>query len=104
MSDIRQPLYGTEARKAGEALRIREAVRRTGVPHGHVRAEITGHGQYQCTAKALDALLERYWDTPVSRLYEEIKDEQGDPYYETDGLTKVEAIMILAELRGHATN
>lgn len=72
--------------------------------HGTIRAEIAGHGQYETTFKALDALLEMYWDEPLTRLYARLKEEQGDPYYDTHGMTRIEAIMVLAELRGHATN
>jgi hypothetical protein len=77
---------------------------RTGVPTGHIRAQIAGHGQYQCTAKAFDAMLELYWDRPLSWLYGELKERHGDPEYDCSDLTRVEAIMILQELEGHATN
>lgn len=71
---------------------------------GTVRAEIAGHGQYETTARDLDALLHEHWGTPVHKLFSEIKERLGDPYYDTTDLTKIEAIMILAELSGLATN
>lgn len=72
--------------------------------HGTVRAEIAGHGQYETSAAALDELIRQHWDTPLPRLYAEIKERQGDPEYDTAGLTKIEAILIIAELDGLATN
>lgn len=71
---------------------------------GTVRAEIAGHGQYETTARDLDTLIHEHWGTPVHKLFKELKERQGDPYYDTTGLTKIEAIMILAELDGLATN
>lgn len=75
-----------------------------GQKHGHVRAEIAGHGQYQCTATSLDTLIELHWDRSVRSLAEEVKERHGDQYYDTHGLAKIELIMILAELSGLATN
>jgi hypothetical protein len=75
-----------------------------GQRHGTIRAEIAGHGQYETTFKALDAMLELYWDAPLTKLYAEIKERTGDPWYDTSDLTRIEAIMILQELEGHATN
>jgi hypothetical protein len=72
--------------------------------HGTIRAEIAGHGQYETSAAALDELLMSYWSWPISKLYREIKERQGDPEYDTEGLRKIEAILILAELEGLATN
>lgn len=77
---------------------------RTGVPHGHVRAQIAGHGQYQCTATSLDTLIENYWHRSARSLAQEVKDRQGDPEYDTHGLAKIELILIIAELSGLATN
>lgn len=71
---------------------------------GHIRAEIAGHGTYETTFAALDAMLELYWDKPLSELYAMLKEGHGDPGYETARLTRTEAIMILQELEGHATN
>lgn len=96
--DMRQPVYGDQARK------LRAQIAAAGVPPGHVRATIAGHGQYQTTFKALDAMLELYWDQPLSKLYRTLKERTGDPEYDTHDLTRVEAIMILQELEGHATN
>lgn len=71
---------------------------------GHIRAEIVGHGTYETTFKALDAMLEMYWDTPLPELYRLLKEGHGDPGYSTTRMTRTEAIMILQELQGHATN
>lgn len=71
---------------------------------GTIRAEIAGHGQYETTFKAFEAIQEMYDTYTLERLYGEIKELQGDPEYDTAGLTRTEAIMILAELNGHATN
>jgi hypothetical protein len=75
-----------------------------GQKHGTVRAEIAGHGQYETSAKALDELIHEWWPVSLHKLYEEIKELQGDRYYDTHGLTKIEAVFIIAELTGHATN
>lgn len=71
---------------------------------GTIRAEIAGHGQYETTFAAFEALQEMYAPLTLARLFAEIKDRQGDPEYDTAGLTRTEAIMILAELNGMATN
>lgn len=81
-----------------------DAIRRTRVPHSHVRAEIAGHGQYQCAAVSLDALIDEFWGLSRAKLIAELKERQGDPEYDTHGLSKIEMIMILAELSGLATN
>lgn len=72
--------------------------------YGHVRAEIAGHGQYQCTATSLDLMIENYWHRSARSLTEEIQERQGDSSYNTHGMAKIELIMILAELSGLATN
>jgi hypothetical protein len=77
---------------------------RVGVPKGNVRTEIAGHGQYQCTAVDLDALIEEHWGDSVEKLRRLVKETQGDPEYDTHGLAKIELIMIIAELSGFATN
>lgn len=72
--------------------------------HGTVRAEIAGHGQYETRASDLCALIDEHWDDSMDSLRKDVKDFHGDPYYDTDGLTKIELIMIIAELSGLATN
>jgi hypothetical protein len=72
--------------------------------HGTIRAEIAGHGQYETTAVDLDALIEEHWRDPIESLRRDNKETQGDPEYDTHGLTKVELILIIAELSGFATN
>jgi hypothetical protein len=80
------------------------AITRTRVPNGHIRAEISGHGQYQCAAVSLDMLIDEYWGLSRAKLIAEVKERQGDPEYDTHGLSKIELIMIIAELSGVATN
>ena len=72
--------------------------------HGTIRAEIAGHGQYETTFRAFEAVQEMYEGDNLQTLYRYLKDEHGDPGYDTSGLTRTECIMILAELRGHSTN
>lgn len=74
------------------------------VPTGHVRVEIAGHGQYQCRTADLDALIEEYWGDSMESLRKDIKDYHGDPDYNTHGMTKIELIMVIAEMSGLATN
>jgi hypothetical protein len=72
--------------------------------HGTIRAEIAGHGQYETTFQAFEMVQASYDKVSLARLYEMLKEEHGDPEYDTSGLTRTECIMILSELRGHATN
>lgn len=71
---------------------------------GTVRAEIAGHGTYETTFAAFEAMQELYDNDQLRTLYRYLREEQGDPGYVTKGLTRTECLMILAELRGHATN
>jgi len=71
---------------------------------GTMRGEIAGHGQYETTFKAFEALQDQYDGWRMDRLVTEIKELQGDPEYDTEGLTRTEMLLILAELNGHATN
>ena len=72
--------------------------------HGTVRAEISGHGQYETSAAALDALIDANWGCSRAALIAEVKDRQGDSEYDCHGLGKIELILIIAELDGLATN
>lgn len=40
----------------------------------------------------------------MERLGAELKELHGDPGYDTSGLTRTEALLILCELHGHSTN
>lgn len=71
------------------------------------------HGTYQTRVGALDLMIQRYLlgvpDGPPASvtdyrdaLQEEIRERQGDSTYTVTTVT--EALMILAELHGHATN
>lgn len=72
--------------------------------NGTIRAEIAGHGQYETTFAAFEAVQAMYDNDRLDRLYQMLKEEHGDPGYDTSGLTRTECLMILQELRGHATN
>jgi hypothetical protein len=75
-----------------------------GQRNGTLRAEIAGHGQYETTFQAFEAVQEMYAGDPLRNLYRYLKEDHGDPEYDTSGLTRTECLMILQELRGHATN
>lgn len=97
-----------------------------------ITIEITGHGQYQTSAEALGMMMARYLPSSVEKLRAIIAEEHGagcEGHYDTDeallsgvGIgepvycdgtcvtnyrdlqTVTECLMILAELRGYATN
>lgn len=98
MSDIREPLHGETAD------RMRAALRRSGVPNGAIRANIAGHGSFTIRAIDLDAVIEEHWGDTPAQLIKSIKDAMGDPYYDASGMTKIELIMVVAELSGLGTN
>ena len=87
---------------------VQEVVVRRGVPHGHVRAEIPGRGQYQTDTASFDALLAEYGSWDVKRLKAKLQkrsDEQhggGIDYSDLRSVT--ECLFIMAELSGLATN
>lgn len=72
--------------------------------HGTLRAQIAGHGQYETTFAAFEAVQEMYESYRLETLYRELKELHGDPGYDTTGLTRTECLMILQELNGHSTN
>lgn len=71
---------------------------------GTIRAEIAGHGTYETTFAAFEAVQAMYETEPLHMLCKRLKEEHGQPGYITKGLTRTECLMILQELRGHATN
>lgn len=71
---------------------------------GTVRAEIAGHGQFETSGTSLDKLINRHWEMSLKELGNEIKERLGDPTYATEGLSKIELMLIIAELDGLATN
>lgn len=75
-----------------------------GQKRGTIRAEIAGHGQYETTFAAFEAVQEMYAGDDLRTLYRYLKEEHGDPEYDTSGMTRTECLMVLQELRGHATN
>lgn len=97
-----------------------------------ITVNIAGHGAYQTTVYALDALIGEYLPASVSELRRKIAEKAGEGcegHYDDDATltsgagigeprycdgscdawyadltTVTECLMILAELRGHATN
>lgn len=62
------------------------------------------HGTYQCEAASLDIMIMRYLPATLAELNVMLNERHGtEPgYFEAQSLT--EALMILAELDGYATN
>lgn len=75
-----------------------------GQKYGTVRAEIAGHGQYETTAVALDELISEHWSKSRATLIKDVKEMQGDQAYDCHGLSRIELILIIAELTGLAIN
>lgn len=69
-----------------------------------IRLESSVHGQYECHAADLDVIITQYRGYTLPQLQSMIESDQGVPHdsYKINSLT--EAYMILAELRGYATN
>lgn len=66
---------------------------------------VGGHGQFETTFELFDSLMAEYAVFDVFMLHVEIKELVGDQGYEVSDLTtRIECLMILAELRGLATN
>jgi hypothetical protein len=86
-------------------LRINRLAREDAKRRGLITMEVGGHGQFQTTAGSLDRLMAEYAGYDVAALRTEIKDLVGDRYYEvSDITTRFACLMILAELKGLATN
>ncbi|WP_138958983.1 hypothetical protein [Streptomyces sp. YIM 121038] len=60
------------------------------------------HGTYQTRVGALDIMIARYLPASSNGLQDLIRKRQGNPAYHVS--TVSEALMILAELDGFATN
>jgi hypothetical protein len=74
---------------------------------GTVRAEIAGHGQFETRGTSLDALIDRFWNMSREELNDEIHERVGDCdkiAFTTEGMSKIELLLIIAELSGLATN
>lgn len=70
-----------------------------------VTVNFASHGQYQTSARSIDALYAEFAEFDIPALHAEIKELSGDPGYEVHDLTtRFECFMILAELTGRATN
>lgn len=72
--------------------------------NGTVRAEIAGHGQFETRGTSLDELINEHWNTPTDEIVAVIKEDTGYSEYSTEGMSKIELLLIVAELRGLATN
>lgn len=70
---------------------------------GKVTAYIEGHGQYQTSYEGIDTTIMRYANDSLAQLKIYIRERQGNDWYE-DLSTRFEALMILQELDGLATN
>lgn len=69
-----------------------------------IRLESSAHGQYECRAEDFDKIMAEYEFFTLTELQREIEEREGysaDSYRIT---SRTEAYMILAELRGFATN
>ncbi|ANZ13334.1 hypothetical protein ACH4YO_40660 [Streptomyces noursei] len=64
---------------------------------------LTGHGWYRTRAGAFDLMIMRYLPASVQDLRAKIRELNPDANVD-DLQTVTECLMILAELRGHATN
>lgn len=69
-----------------------------------IRLESSAHGQYECEARDLDLIMEAYHQHTVPQLQGIIEREQGLELGSYTITSRTEAYMILAELRGYATN
>jgi hypothetical protein len=72
-----------------------------------ITVQSTEHGQYQTRLGSLDLIIQRYLGVgvgpeEVAALQDEIRERQGDSTYTVTSVA--EALMILAELDGLATN
>lgn len=68
----------------------------------HIRLESKIHGQYECRAADLDKIIDEFGHMTLGMLRAELEERHGyAPYMIT---SRTEGFMILAELRGYATN
>ncbi|WP_031513670.1 hypothetical protein [Streptomyces sp. NRRL F-5123] len=75
---------------------------------GHVRLRVTTHGSFQTSPESFDRLMAEYLPASPAELRAKLQrfsDEQHGSSIDYSDLTTVtECLMVLAELRGFATN
>lgn len=69
-----------------------------------IRLESSTHGQYECRASDLDVIIAQYSGYTIAQLQSMIESEEGYEHGSYKINSRVEGFMILAELRGYATN
>jgi hypothetical protein len=70
----------------------------------NVTVKIAGQGEYKTNATQLDYVINYYASYPLADLLTEIKSVACDPGFEVyDLTTRVQALMVLAELRNYAS-
>ncbi|MFJ3775243.1 hypothetical protein ACIPX0_26465 [Streptomyces sp. NPDC090075] len=74
---------------------------------GHVEARITTHGWFQTSVERFDQLITEYLPATVEGLraqLQQIAADDGSDIDYSDLTTVTECLLVLAELRGFATN
>lgn len=82
-------------------------VARSNARTGHITMRVGSHGFYQTSAEGFDYLLGEYLPASPAGLRDTIQrlsDEMGQDIDYSDLRTITECLMVLAELRGMATN
>lgn len=69
-----------------------------------IRLESALYGQYECLAVHLDNIIVEYGHLSVLALQSVAEDLAGVPHGHYVFSSRVEGFMVLAELRGYATN
>ncbi len=69
---------------------------------GTIRMQSKSHGTYECRTRNLDVIIDHYGHNTRRELEAILAEEHGVESYTVD--SRAEAFMILAELRGFATN
>lgn len=77
-------------------------------PAGHIAMRVTTHGCYQTSAESFDLLIAEYLPALPAELRAKLQryadEEFGAGIDYSDLTTVTECLMVLAELRGYATN
>jgi hypothetical protein len=77
-------------------------------PTGHITMRVTTHGWFQTSAESFDRLMAEYLPASPAELRDKLQryaDENFGAGIDYSDLTTVtECLMVLAELRGYATN
>lgn len=73
-------------------------------PYDTIRLESSTRGQYECQAIDFDNMIYEYGHLTILALQSVIEGMMGVPYGSHPLTSRTEAFMVLAELRGYATN